>query len=109
MLFQVKDRKRIRSEQINYDWFAENNEDPGPMEMGFCRPLREVLPRIELLGFTPDQVRREYEGCARAWREYQNHAEDDEKDEVPAPMSFTEFLAFATRYPVQQLDDTYTD
>ena len=58
MLFQVKDRKRIHSDQVDYDYFRENNEDPGPMEMAFCRPLKEVVPRIELLGFTLDQVRR---------------------------------------------------
>lgn len=39
MLFQPKDRKRIRSDQIDYDYFKENDEDPAPMEMGFCRPL----------------------------------------------------------------------
>ena len=44
MLFQEKDRKRTRSDQINYDYFNENNEDPGPMEMSFCRPLSTTLP-----------------------------------------------------------------
>ena len=47
MLFQAKDRKRIHSDQVNYDYFREHDEDPGPMEMAFCRPLKEVVPRIE--------------------------------------------------------------
>jgi hypothetical protein len=51
-LYQEKDRKRIRSEQINYDYYVENGEDPGPMEMALSRPLSDVVPRLELLGFT---------------------------------------------------------
>jgi hypothetical protein len=36
MLFQAKDRKRIHSDQVDYDYFRENDEDPGPMEMAFA-------------------------------------------------------------------------
>ena len=109
VLFQAKDRKRMRSEQIDYNWHTENNEDPGPMEMGFIRPLREVLPRIELLGFTLDRVRGEYDGCVRAWSESQDQADDNEQERLPALMTFAEFSALATSYPVQSLNDTYTD
>ena len=49
MLFQERDRQRLRSDQIDYDWFAEHEEDPAPMEMAFSRPLQTVVPRIELL------------------------------------------------------------
>ena len=55
MLFQERDRIRLRSDQINYEYFAENDEDPGPIEMAFFRPLREVVPRLDLLGFTLDE------------------------------------------------------
>ena len=49
-LFQEVDRKRLRSDQIDYGYFAESAEDPGRMEMALARPLRDVVPRLELLG-----------------------------------------------------------
>lgn len=107
MLFQAKDRKRIHSDQVNYDYFRENDEDPGPMEMAFCRPLKEVIPRIELLGFTLDQVRREYTSCAESWREECQAMADEEQESVPDVMTFAEFCAFATAYPLETLDDTF--
>jgi hypothetical protein len=106
MLFQEKDRQRIRSDQINYEYFAEQNEDPSLMEMGFRRTLRAVLPRIELLGFTLNQVKRDYEGCIREWQEFRS---EDDEDGGLLPIAFGEFCAFATAYPVQALDDEYTD
>lgn len=102
---QEKDRQRIRSDPIDYDYFAESSGEPSHVGIGFRRPLREILPRIELLGFTLERVKAEYEGCTRAWSE--SRAED--MDEVLPPISFSEFAAFATAYPVQALDDTYTE
>ena len=106
MLFQEKDRQRIPSDQVNYESFAEHTEDPSPTEIGFRRPLRQVLPRVELLGFTLDRVREEYDGCVEAWRESNSEAESNQ--DLP-PLSFAEFLTFATAYPVKLLDDTYTE
>lgn len=107
MLFQDKDRKRIRSDQIDYDYFDENNEDPGPMEMAFSRNLKETIPRIELLGLTIDQVRREYESSAEGWLEECRSMEDDEDNSVPELMTFEEFCAFVAEYPIETLDDTF--
>lgn len=107
MLFQPKDRKRIRSDQIDYDYFKENNEDPAPMEMGFCRPLREVVPRLELLGFTLEQVERKYLRRVEIWHEEQQGMTDDPEEPDPDAMSFAEFRAFATAHPLQSLDDTF--
>lgn len=107
MLFQPKDRKRIRSDQIDYDYFKENNEDPGPMEMGFCRPLREVVPRLELLGFTLEQVERQYRLRTEIWSDEQQGMKDDSEAMDPDAMSFEEFRAFATAHPLQSLDDTF--
>ena len=107
MLFQAKDRKRIHSDQINYDYFRENDEDPELMEMAFCRPLKDVVPRIELLGFTLDQVRSEYASCAESWREECQTMADGKEESVPDVMTFAEFCAFATAYPLETLDDTF--
>ncbi len=107
ILFQAKDRKRIHSDQVNYDYFRERNEDPGLMEMAFCKPLKEVIPRIELLGFTLDQVQREYESCAENWREECQAMADDGEESGPDLMTFAEFCAFATTHPLASLDDTF--
>ena len=107
MLFQVEDRKRINSDQINYDYFRENNEDPGAMEMAFCKPLKEVVPRIELLGFTLDQVRCEYMSLAEKWCEECQAMADEEEESIPDAMTFEEFCTFATAYPIETLDDTF--
>ena len=107
MLFQDKDRMHIRSEQINYDYFNENDEDPGPMEMAFSRSLKETVPRIELLGFTIDQVHREYKNIAEAWIEESRSMEDEDGGDVPELMNFEEFCSFVAEHPVEMLDDTY--
>lgn len=107
-LFQEQDRKKLRSEQIDYDYFPEQGEDYDAMEMALSRPLRDVVPRIELLGFTLDRVKREYEGSADAWREEKRAIADYEDSEpVIDLMSFKEFLEFSTRHPLCSLDDTF--
>ncbi|MDD5410922.1 MAG: HEPN/Toprim-associated domain-containing protein [Methylobacter sp.] len=107
MLFQERDRKRIHCDQIDYDYFNQNNEDPGPMEMGFCKPLREVIPRLELLGFTLDKVWREYVSCAETWCEERQVIAGSDEELALDLMNFTEFCAFVTAHPLQSLDDTF--
>lgn len=106
-LFQAQDRKRIRSDQINYEHFKEQGEDPGPMEMAFCRPLRQVLPRLELLGFTLQQVQREYQARGDVWREEELSMAEGAEESVPEAMSFEEFRAFVAAHPLQSLSDTF--
>jgi hypothetical protein len=105
-LYQEKDRKRLRSEQINYDYYAENGEDPGPQEMALSRSLREVLPRLELLGFTLDRVQGDYDGSADAWRDERQSLADDDAEPASDLMTFDEFRDFATLHPLRTLDDT---
>ena len=68
-IFQEQDRKAIKSNQLDYDWYEEKGEDPTPSEMAFTRPLMHVVPRLELLGFNLERVRREYDAVARGWLE----------------------------------------
>jgi len=68
-LYQESDRKPVESNQLDYDYFKENDEDPTAAEMAFTRPLKDLLPRLELLGFNLDRVRREYEIVAESWQE----------------------------------------
>lgn len=108
-LFQEGDRSRAKSEQISYEWYEEHPEEKAELaehEAAFVRPLRSVLPRLDLLGYTIDAARAEYEV----------HVGDDVEDEseyspIPAHgfMSFDEFCAFCGRIPLQVLDETVID
>ena len=109
MLFQTQDRQRVRSDQVNYEWYEEHQEDPASMEMAFSRPLRKVVPRIELLGFTLDFARTEYDRVVQRWSEDYRAMSDDENAPIPVLMRFEEFCSFASEYAVEDLDDTYID
>jgi hypothetical protein len=109
MLFQERDRQRLRSDQIDYEWHAEHKEDPASMEMAFSRSLRKVVPRIELLGFTLEFARGEYDRVVKRCCEEYRAMSDDEDEPIPARMSFEEFCSFATQHAIEDLDDTYIE
>lgn len=106
-IFQEQDRKAIKSDQINYDWYEENDEDPTPSEAAFTRPLKYVVPRLELLGFNLEHVRREYDAVAQNWLEERKYLQIGDEELVPDLMNFVEFVAFAAAYPLDSLDDTF--
>lgn len=102
-LFQACDRKPLRSSEIDYDYFERVGEDPTLMEMAFVRPLGAVAPRLELMGFTLDRARREYEAIVR--EELETERDDDE----PAPhfLDFEAFCTFANSYSLADLDSSF--
>lgn len=106
-LFQEKDRKRCKSDQIDYDSFEESDEDPTEMEMAFVRPLGEITPRLELLGFTLDAAKYEYEKSVAEFLEERAIIEEESPKEHRDCMTFEEFVQFATEHPVATLDDTF--
>ncbi len=106
-LFQDKDLKHHLSDQINYEYFEENNEDPGLMERAFVRRLKETIPRIEMLGFTIDAVQREYEASVEAWIEERESIEEEGTQSSNKPMSFEQFRRFVMEHPVASIDDTF--
>jgi hypothetical protein len=106
VLFQERDRKRLRSDQIDYEHFTRTGDDPGPMEMAFSRPLKKVIPRLDLLGFTLAAAARHYEYAAEEWHHWRLELADNNETPLPAPMGFSEFCKFATTHPIQSLDNT---
>lgn len=110
VLFQAMDRKRIRSEQIDYDYFEENEEDPAPMEIGFTRKLKDILPRLDFLGFTREQARRDYLRTVKICLDEVRYT-DDAEAEITTPdfMNFEEFCAFVAAHPIETLDDTFVE
>nr|WP_067294082.1 HEPN/Toprim-associated domain-containing protein [Marinobacterium profundum] len=105
-IFQELDRKAIKSNQLDYDWHIEGDEGTTLSEMVFTRPLKQVVPRLELLGFNLERVRREYDTVADGWLEERQSLQDDD-DPILDLMSFSEFCAFATAHPVNSLNDTF--
>ena len=55
-LFQSDDRRRVPWEDDDHD----DESDQSLMEMAFIRPLRKVLPRLELLGHTLATAKVDY-------------------------------------------------
>lgn len=106
-LFQEKDRRAIKSDQLNYDWYKEEEEDPTPSEMAFARPLKDIVPRLELLGFNLGRVRLEYEFVAQDWLEERRSLQEDDDEPTPELMNFDEFRELVIAYPLEDLDDTF--
>lgn len=107
-LFQSHDRQRRRSEQIDYDAVEADDPDLPLMEMGFARPLRDVWPRLELLGYTMAAIEAEYVRVAASCREERQRLhEDGISDTCDDVMGFSEFFGFVTGVAIVDLDDTF--
>jgi hypothetical protein len=107
-LFQVIDRKRLRSDQINYENQTDDDDILALSEMAFARSLRDILPRLELLGFTLERVKKEYASVVDECRE-EDQSDIDDEDAKPARdfMSFSEFCTFVRKHPVEALSDSF--
>lgn len=103
-LFQESDRKRIHSDQVDYDYYEDPNDpDLAAMEIGFVKPLRDVIQRLELLGYTYESIRVEYlraaENASEQNREYNADlgAGDDEQSEPTTFLTFENFYKFVSK------------
>jgi hypothetical protein len=106
-LFQESDRRPMKSDQLDYDYFERESEDPTAAEMTFVRPLEDLVPRLELLGFSLNRVEREYESVAEAEREEREAFSDGDSEPLADLMSFAEFRQLATEHAIESLDDTF--
>lgn len=113
-LFQECDRKRIHSDQVDYDFYKNPNDpDLAAMEIGFVKPLRDVIRRLELLGYTYDSIHAEYlravENAAEQNREYNAHigARADEQPEPTTFLTFEDFHKLVTEQTISDLNDDF--
>lgn len=108
VLYQEEDRQRRRSDQIDYEYYEQNPEDDlANHEAAFARPLSRILPRLNLLGFTLDAARAEYEELVR--QEVELRGGHDQEGHSPGFLSFDEYCIFVCQYPLVSLDDTYIE
>ena len=103
-LFQEQDRTHIRSDQTNYEYCAEHALDTEPAERAFARPLKSVIPRLELMGHTLTAAQAEYEVQLAEWIEL-----NEDEANSPQGLSFSEFVEFLARHPIGVLDDTVVE
>lgn len=106
-LFQEDDRSRCRADNIDYNYYAEQPDEEylAIAEAAFIRPLHLVLPRLDLIGFTLDAARAEYE--ALIGEDKVSSASEDAPDK--SWFSFDEFCDFCGRFPLDDLDDRYVE
>ena len=89
MLFQESDNQRRRHGSIDYRYYEQHpDEDVAQSEMCFCRPLRSIVPRLELLGYTLIAVKANYERLAAHDQELRAGAEGAGETGRPGPMDF---------------------
>jgi hypothetical protein len=108
-LFQEQDRMRVRSDQISYEYYDGKDEELAPNEMAFVRCLKDVLPRLALLGFTRERAVREYENLVETCLDEASSESDDDGVQPPTFVSFDEFCAFVAKHPIAGLDDTFVE
>ena len=99
-LFQEGDRVRLHSKEDEAESHATLSEGDA-----LVRTLARILPRLDLMGYTLDAARAEYNALVRDQSEIAEEVDGD----APSVMTFDEFCAFAGRYRLADLDDTYVD
>lgn len=109
-LFQKGDLFRRKSDSINYDYYEEHPEEKEELaeaEELFARPLSRILPRLEILGFTLEAARAEYQAVVAETVEMASDSElDESKNEY---LTFEEFCNLACRYPLGDLKNGYIE
>ena len=103
-LFQSDDRRRVPREDDHQD----DDPDRSLTDVAFIRPLRSLLPRLELLGHTFATARIDYERVAAVCVEDRRSIREEGSDEeLPLElMSFEEFKELVTRDAIIDLDDS---
>lgn len=109
-LFQEGDLFRRKTDSIDYDYYEEHpdeKEELAEAEELFARTLSRILPRLEMLGFTLEAARAEYQTVVAAAAEMSNCSELEVSSDHY--LSFEEFCRLACRYPVGDLKSGYIE
>lgn len=109
-LFQEGDLFRRKTDSINYDYYEEHPEEKEELaeaEELFARTLSRILPRLEILGFTLEAARAEYQAVVTEAVDMASYSELEEpKMEY---LTFEEFCNLACRYPLGDLKSGYVE
>lgn len=109
-LFQQGDLFRRKTDSIDYDYYEEHPDERDDLveaEELFVRILSRVVPRLEILGFTLEAARAEYQAVVTEAAEISRSIEPDASREDY--LSFEEFCRLACRYPLRDLKSGYVE
>ncbi|MDA3791027.1 MAG: HEPN/Toprim-associated domain-containing protein [Desulfobacula sp.] len=109
-LFQSSDLTRRKSEAINYEYYEENPEEKHELDEAeevFVRTLSRVLPRLNLLGYTLEAARAEYQALVVEAEEILNDTDIEESKKEY--LTFEEFCNLTCRYPLVDLKSDYIE
>jgi hypothetical protein len=109
-LFQEGDLFRRKTDSINYDYYKEHPEEKEGLakaEELFARKLSRILPRLEMLGFTLEVARAEYQAAVAEAIEISSYGEIEEPGEEY--LTFEEFCSLACRYLLSDLKSGYVE
>lgn len=109
-LFQEGDIARRRSDNIDYEHYAEHPDELGDLEtseLAFVRPLSRIIPRLQLLGHTLGSARAEYQSVVDDACLYSDQC--DSSGGSPKWLTFEEFCDLANRYPLAELSTADVD
>ena len=106
-LFQEADRTRRPLQGEDPASLDDPKDELSIAEAAFARPLERVVPRLDLLGYTLERARAEYE--ARVG-DISDLEEQFELERPTSPlMTFDEYCEFLCQFPLLELDDTYIE
>lgn len=109
-LFQKGDLFRRKTDSINYDYYEEHPEEKEELaeaEELFARTLSRISPRLEILGFTLEAARAEYQAVVEEAVEMSSYSELEEPRKEY--LTFEEFCNLACRYPLGDLKSGYIE
>lgn len=108
-LFQAGDLFFRKTESVDCGCYEESPEEDGggdEVEELFARKLSRILPRLEILGFTLEAARAEYQAVVAEAMEMDRYIRPEEQKEY---LAFEEFCSLACRYPLNDLKGGYVE
>lgn len=109
-LFQEGDLFRRKTDSTDYGYYEEHPEGKGKLDEAdelFARTLSRILPRLEILGFTLEAARAEYQAVVAEAVDMDSYGErEEQKNEY---LTFEEFCNLACRHSLSDLKSGYVE
>jgi hypothetical protein len=109
-LFQEGDLFHRKTDLIDYSYYEEHPEEKEELDEAeelFARTLSRILSRLEILGFTLEAARAEYQAVIAEAIEMDSYNKLEEKKSKY--LTFEEFCNLACRYPLSDLKSDYIE
>jgi hypothetical protein len=109
-LFQEGDLCSRKTDAINYEWYEEHPEEKHRLAVAeelFARTLYRVVPRLEILGFTLETARAEYQALVLEAIEMAGYIESDGPKN--GYLTFEEYCDLACHFPISELGGGYVE